>query len=90
MDPIDQAQAQDSMRPLRLFVGALNGALNDQSYAGQDSAVYNPPNQFTVVGPYGTGVDGKPIAITRAGGLVISPALMLVGLGVAVAMLWKH
>ncbi len=87
---VQAAQDGDALRPLRMFVGALLGA-NDQTYAGQDAYAVSYPNQGLVYSPgYGVGVDGKPIAVTNAGGLVISPTLVLVGLGVALALMWKH
>ena len=86
-----QAQ-QDALRPLRMFVGALTGAVSaaDQSYAGADSYSWNLPGQFQNVGPYGYSVEGTPIATTRTGGLVLSPALVMLGLGAAAVLLWKR
>lgn len=90
----DQEQDQDNLRVLRTFVGALNGFMggNDQSYAGQDASASNPPRQFVVLGPQGASLEGTQTQVaTASGGLVLSPALLLVGglvlvVGVALAM----
>lgn len=67
---------------LRSFVNSFNNALNDQSYAGADGYVYNPPGQFEVAGPYGTAVEGQPITVSGGGSLRLSPGmLILVGAG---------
>lgn len=86
-----QAQ-QDALRPIRMFVGALTGALSasDQSYAGYDYGSWNVPGQYQVVGPWGYSMEGQPIAATRGGGLVISPALVMLGIGAAVVLMWKQ
>lgn len=84
---------QDALRPLRMFVGALTGAAygaNDQAVVGVDASVASFPGQYQVVGPYGYSQEGTPIYATRSGGLVISPSLVMLGLGVAAALLWKR
>lgn len=91
METTTIVQQQDSLRPWRMFVGGLAGALAgaEQSYAGQDAYSYNMPYGYQVVGPYGVGVEGAPISATRSGGLVISPMLVLIGIGAAAVLLWK-
>lgn len=89
---MDTTQQQDSLRPLRMFVGALSGALAgaDQSYAGQDGYSYSMPYQYQVINPgYGYSVEGAPISATRSGGLYISPMLVLLGLGAAAVLMFK-
>lgn len=66
---MDPTTNQD-LYTLRSFVGGLNAALNDQSYAGVDAVAYNPPNQFVSVGPYSTSVDGQPVTVS--GGVSMS------------------
>lgn len=90
---MDTIQQQDSLRPLRMFVGALSGALAgaDQSWAGQDAYAYSMPYQYQVVTPgYGYSVEGAPISATRSGGLYISPMLVLIGVGAAAMLLIKR
>lgn len=90
-DEVNAAQQQDQLRPLRQFISALNTSLSsDQSYAGVDGNVNNPPRQFQVVGPTGTSVEGQPIKLTGDGALTISPALVLVGVGVAIALAMRY
>ncbi len=90
MDEVQAAQSQDVLRPLRLFIGTLNTAFyGDQNYTGEDASVWNAPGQFSVVGPYGTAVEGQPVMITRNGGVSISPALVLIALGAAAVWFWK-
>jgi hypothetical protein len=85
------AGQQDALRPLRAFISAVNAGLNDQSYAGADGYAYNRPFQFSSVGPYGTSVEGLPVVRTTAGGgLVLSPGLVLIGVGVAIALFVKR
>lgn len=86
-----QAQ-QDALRPVRMFVGALTGALQgaDQSVSGQDPYAYNIPGQYQTVGPWGYAQEGTPIATTRNGGIVVSPMMVMLIIGAAAALLWKH
>jgi len=84
---------QDALRPLRMFVGALTGAAMgaDQSYAYSDAWSYNRPYQYPIVSPgYGVGVEGLPISATAGGGLYVSPMLVMVGIGAAIALFWKR
>ena len=85
---------QDALRPLRMFVGALTGAMlgADQSNATADAYAYGIPSAyagFQVVGPYSYSQEGRPIATTPGGGLVISPMLVMIGLGAAAVLLAK-
>jgi len=95
MDSVSLAAQQDDLRPIRMFVGALSGALigsNDQSVVGVDAYSYNQPYQYQTVGPWGTSVEGAgvPIAATAGGGLYISPMLVLIGIGAAAMLLLKR
>ncbi len=83
---------QDALRPLRMFVGALTGALAgaDQSFAYGDMGAWNVPGGYQSIGPYGYAVEGKPLAVTRGGGVVISPMLIMIGLGAAAVFIWKR
>lgn len=83
---IANAEAQqDALRPLRQFVNVLAGAMNDQTWAGQDGSAVNPVYQYQTVGTYGSAVEGTPIATTNAqGDMVISSNLLMLALGAAV------
>jgi hypothetical protein len=94
MDSVTYAQQQDALRPVRMFVGALQGALigsNDQSVVGVDAYSYNNPYQYQSVGPWGASVEGSgvPITATPGGGVYISPMVVLIGIGAAAAFLLK-
>lgn len=88
------SDAQDSLRPFRTFVGALAGGLaaysNDQTYAGADYYAYNRPYGYQSIGPWGAAVEGLPISTTRAGGVVISPVVVLLGVGAAIALMMRR
>lgn len=87
------ANDQDALRPLRAFVGALAGGAAgyfDQTYANQDYYAASYPGRYQSVGPYGVGIEGMPIAATPGGGLVLSPPLVMIGLGALAVMLWKR
>jgi hypothetical protein len=71
---MDPTTNQD-LYTLRSFVGGLNAALNDQSYAGADAVAYNPVGQFYSTGPYGVSVEGQPVAVS--GGVSMSPNTVL-------------
>ena len=91
MDQTSLEAQQDALRPLRMFVGAIMGAVTaDQTYAGQDGYSYNPARQYQVVSPYGVAVEGAPIAATRSGGLYISPMVVMLGIGAAAVLLMKN
>lgn len=86
-------ETQDELRPLRMFVGAAAGLLqaSDQSYANQDFYAANWPRQgYASIGPYGSSLEGTPVALTRSGGVVISPMLVFIGIGVALALTMKR
>lgn len=91
MTDVELIQQQDRLRPLRQFVGAFSGALAgyDQAVAGQDGYSWNIPGQFQTIGPYGTAIEGTPIAIGRTGGVYISPMVVLIGIGAAAVLLLK-
>jgi hypothetical protein len=89
MDETQAADLQDSLRSPRLFVQTISGAMSDQSYAGQDGVIGGRP-QFYTVGPYSTSIEGRPVAVTGGGGIVISPGMVMLGLGVAIALMWKR
>lgn len=90
MDPNYQSRPSDALVTLRQFVNAFGQALNDQSYAGTDASVYNPPGQFAVYGPYGASVEGQPITLTGNGGAYISPTVLLMLMGAAAVLLLKR
>lgn len=87
----DEEQRQDALRVMRGFVGAVAGYFGDQSYAGQDGGTpYNPPGQFSTVGPHGTMVEGQPqLRTTMIGGVAIPPALLWIAAGVAAVIVIK-
>lgn len=91
MDQYSVTAQQDALRPLRMFVGALSGAMlgADQTMAGQDGMPWNAPGGYQSVGPYSYSVEGRPISATPQGGLYISPMLVMLGIGAAVVLLAK-
>lgn len=91
MTEAELIEQQDRLRPLRMFFGAFSGALAgyDQALASEDAYSWNLPYRYQSVGPTGVAVEGAPIAISRAGGLFVSPMVVLIGIGVAAAMLIK-
>ncbi len=91
MDQYSVTAQQDALRPLRMFVGALTGALQgaDQSSASADAWAFGPPGGYQAVGPYSYSPVGQPIAATAGGGLYISPMLVMIGIGAAVVLLAK-
>lgn len=80
---------QDALRPIRNFVSLLGGALYEQSLSGQDGMAYNTPYNYQTVSPLGVAVTGLPISTTPAGGVVISPAVVMLCMGMAVVAFWK-
>lgn len=74
---LDPAQAQDNLRPVRNFVSLLAGAVNDQSWAGQDGYAVNMPGQVQVQGPNGVAVEGKPYVIASPAQAPGFPPLLL-------------
>ena len=78
------AQTQDALRPLRNFVSAFQQALgSDQSLAGTDASVANPPGQFYSVGTNGAvSVEGQPVVLSAGGvGVSLPPWMVWLGLG---------
>lgn len=84
-------QQQDRLRPLRQFVGAFSGMLAgyDQATVGTDAWAWNLPGGYQSVGPAGTAIEGQPVAITRTGGVYVSPMLVLIGIGAAAVLLLR-
>lgn len=87
----DLINQQDQLRSVRQFVSLLAGATGqDQTLSGTDFAAVNAPGQFSSVGPYGTAVEGQPIiSYSKAQGMTIAPAVVLVGLGLAAWFMLK-
>lgn len=79
--------AQDWLRPARMFVGAINGAVYaDQVSSSSDGYSVNVPGQYPGIG---TGPSARPVAVTQGGGLVLSPTMVLIGLVFGAALLIK-
>ena len=91
MTDAELIEQQDRLRPLRMFVGAFSGALAgyDQALAGQDAYSWNLPYRYQTIGPAGVAIEGQPIAISRSGGVYVSPMLVLIGIGAAAVLLLK-
>ena len=90
-DEATAATQQDALRPFRLFLSGLNAAFyGDQAYPGVDGYAVNPSGQFSTVGPYGTSVEGQPLALTRNGGLQLSPSVVMLAIGAAAVLFWKR
>lgn len=91
MTEAELIEQQDRLRPLRMFVGAFSGALAgyDQALATQDAYAWSVPGQYQSIGPGGVAIEGRPVTISRNGGVFISPMLVLVGLGAAAALLLR-
>ncbi|HEX7890298.1 MAG TPA: hypothetical protein VF522_13135 [Ramlibacter sp.] len=92
MSLLPDEQDQDALRPLRAFVGAVNGWLGgtgDQSYAGTDGQAVNPPRQFMTLGPQGISLEGTQtqVAAPASAGFNIPPIALVFGAGLAVAWL---
>lgn len=86
---MDPTTNQD-LYTLRAFVGGLNAALNDQSYAGVDAVAYNPVGQFYSTGPYGASVEGTTQPVAVSGGISMSrQTVMLLLLGAGIWFLAK-
>lgn len=69
---------QDGLRSVRSFVTSLHGSVNDQSWAGEDSAAYNTPYRYTAQGPNGVAVEGTSSqAVPAAGNAGLPPVVML-------------
>jgi hypothetical protein len=89
-----ETEAQDQLRPLRAFVGAMNGWLgSDQSMAGQDASASNPPRQFVTLGPQGVSLEGtQTSAPAAAGGLgfVLQPWMIAAGLAAGAFLLLRR
>lgn len=83
----DQIAAQDSLRPIRNFVSLLSGAVNDQTWAGEDAYAVNTPGRVQVQGPNGVAVEGKPVIVATAapaaGPFGLKPVELALLLGVA-------
>jgi hypothetical protein len=89
-DP-NSASVPDGLVTLRQFVGGLNSALNDQSYAGYDGYAYNPSGQFRTLGPNGAAVEGQPVTMTQSGSVTLSPgAILLVGGALLLVVFLSH
>ena len=85
-DPaISGPRVPDSLINLRQFVGGLNQALNDQSYAYTDATAYNPPGQFVTMAPSGqASIEGQPVIVRSAdGGLTLSPVALVLAAAAA-------
>lgn len=79
----DIVQQQDSQRTARAFISFLATATGaDQSYADADGYAVNYPRQYTVIGGNGLGVEGTSTR-AAAGGVVLSPTLLLLAAGAA-------
>lgn len=79
---------QDGLRSVRSFITGLSGPVNDQSWAGEDSAAYNIPYRYTAQGPNGIAVEGT--SAQAASGKQGIPTIWLVaGAALAVYFLVK-
>lgn len=83
---------QDALRPLRMFVGALSGAMlgADQTNASQDMGVWSLPPSYSgyqTIGPYSYSAEGRPISAAPNGAIVISPMLVMIAIGAAAVYL---
>lgn len=87
-----QTQQADNLRPLRAFVGALQGYLGtDQTYANQDNVAVNQPLQYQKIGPSGqVGQEGRAVSNAQPMAILTSPVVLLLGVAlVAVLVLRK-
>jgi hypothetical protein len=60
-------EQQDAMRPFRQFVGLLNSAVNEQSWAGADGQAVNVPYQYQTIGRSGAAVEGSAVSTNAQG-----------------------
>jgi hypothetical protein len=85
--PSGPVQTQyDDGRVIRDFVNFANDAFGDgQTLVTYDGSMVNPPGQFTLATPDGVvSVMGQPVSSIQsapAGGVTISPQLLLLALG---------
>jgi hypothetical protein len=73
----------------RVFVGAVAGALQADAYPYyMDSSASNYPGLYNGIG---TPLPRPAVAaVTPGGGVVLSPNVVLIAIGVCAAMLWKR
>ena len=75
-------RSQDELRPVRMFVSLLSGALaNDQTYAEEDNGVGTRPGQYQTVTPFGVSVEGRPVSNLQ--NAAVTMPIGLIALGVA-------
>jgi hypothetical protein len=86
-----QTQQADNLRPLRAFVGALQGYLGtDQTYANQDNVAVNPPLQYQVIGPNGqVGQEGRPVSNAQPLAMLGSPVVLLIGVAIVAVLVLR-
>jgi hypothetical protein len=91
MTEAELIEQQDRLRPLRMFVGAFSGALAgyDQALASQDAYAWSIPGQYQSIGTSGVAIEGRPVSISRTGGVYFSPMVVLIGLGAAAVLLLR-
>jgi hypothetical protein len=94
MSAADQTAAQDQLRTSRAFIGFLSSALGvDQTMPGEDGQASNAPGIYVVANPDGTfstvGRSTSNVQGTgsKVAGLVLSPTLLLILLGVGFLIL---
>ena len=90
MDQAQIAATQDALRPFRQFVSLISGIVGEQTWASQDGYAGSMPYGYQSIGPYGWSVEGAPVSVTRAGGVVISPMVVMIGLGVVATLILKR
>lgn len=82
-------QQQDEMRPARMFVSLLSGALGiDQTLADSDNGVSSRPGQYQTVTPYGVSVEGRPVSNLQNAAVTLPFGLILLA-GIAFMVLKK-
>ncbi len=88
-ETLNSDNAADKVRTYRMFTGIASAVLGlepDQNYANEDAYIGSPFGVHAVADPSGRGavVQGTSIPFNRTaagGGFVITPTLILLGLG---------
>lgn len=82
-------QQQDEMRPARMFVSLLSGALGiEQTVAETDNGVSTRTGQYQTVSPYGVSVEGRPVSNIQSAAVTLPFGLILLA-GIAFLVLKK-
>lgn len=82
-DELSAIQQQDDLRPVRMFVNLVSGALGiEQTIAETDNGVGTRSGQYQTVSPYGVSVEGRPVSNLQTAAITLPFSLILLaGIG---------